>query len=151
VKRLLLAAFILALASNPAAAAETPPPPALHVVDMAAVLRGIDGKPIKDAFQQTAADQACEKCDDLTLAAAVTRVLLIRTKDDANMDPLQSWALQDLARRVNAPGPVTLNARERAVIVERLLKVYGGLNMQSIVLGAAIPLVDPERRVPELK
>jgi len=146
-KAILLALAVLAALTKLAGAQPAP----LHAVDMSVVLKDLHGKPIKDAFQQTANDPTCEKCDDLTLAAAVTRVLLVRTKDDAQMDPLQSWALQDLARKVNLPGTVTLNAKERAVIVERLLKIYGGLSMQSVVLGAAIPLVDPERRVPELK
>ena len=120
-------------------------------IDMTAPLSDWDGKPMKDALQATIEDQTCTKCDDLTLGMAVTHAMLMVLRDDTGIDGAQRWQWQEIVRRVHKDKAAQLTAKEQAVIGDRLLKVYANLPNGAVVIGAAMPLIDPNRKPPELK
>jgi hypothetical protein len=125
--------------------------PAKFAADMTTVLADWEGKPLKDAFQQTPEDQACAKCDDLTLGMAVTHAMLLALRGDEGIDGAQRWAWQETVRRVHKDKAAQLTGKEQSVIGDRLIKVYANLPNGSVVIGAAMPLIDPNRKAPELK
>lgn len=144
-KRLVL---LFALIAIPAYAAEES---TKFAVDMTAALSDWDGKPIKDAFTAAQDDPACAKCDDLTLGSAITHAMLIALRGDESIDAGQRWAWQEIVRRIHKNKAAQLTGKEQAVIGDRLIKVYANIPNGSIVIGAVMPLIDPNRKPPELK
>lgn len=119
-------------------------------VDMTAVLKDWSGNPIKDAFQQTGDDIACAKCDDLTLGGAVVHALMLTLQADRDIDGAQRWAWGQIAQRVHEDKAAQLSGKEQTLIGDRILKVYANIPQGGVVMGAAMPLVDPNRKT-ELK
>lgn len=149
-----LAVFLALMFFAPAVAEDAPK----FSVDMTATLTDWDGRPIKDAFQATQSnpprpddDPACLKCDDLTLGTAIVRSMLLVLRGDEAIEGGQRWAWEDKAKAWRKDPAAKLTGREQTIIGDRLIKVYANLPNGSVVIGAAMPLIDPNRKPPELK
>jgi hypothetical protein len=125
--------------------------PPMGAIDMTTPLLDWDDHPIKDAFQSTQEDPTCTKCDDLSLGMAVTHAMLSVVRGDENVDGAQRWTWQELVRRVHKNKAAQLSGKEMVVIGDRLIKVYANVPNGSVIIGAAMPLIDPKRKPPELK
>lgn len=114
-------------------------------VDMTTVLTDQDGAPIKDEFERKGASD-CSKCPDLTLGAASAHALFFVSQDEKDVSPEQKWAWSAWAMEIRKNKSVKLTAPESDLLYKRLGKLYGG-----IVLMRAMPLIDPNRKPPEIK
>ncbi len=133
-----LAAFALAASLAVAHAGE-------RVVDMTTVLLDQDNQPIKDEFERKGASD-CSKCPDLTLGAAAAHALFFIGQDEKDVTPEQKWGWSTWAMEIRKNTAVKLTAPESDLLYKRLGKLYGG-----IVLMRAMPLIDPNRKPPEIK
>ncbi len=115
-------------------------------IDMTVVLSDQDGKPIEDQFTRPEGDKDCSHCKPLTLGSAVAHSLFFVGADERDVTPEQKWAWAILADKVRNDKSTALTAAESDLIVRRLGKIYGG-----IVLMRAIPIIDPNRKPPEIR
>lgn len=115
-------------------------------VDMTTPLLDENSKPIKDQFDRTTVDQACDKCSDLTLGVAIAHALFFVGPDEKDVTPEQKWGWAVFAEQNRANKSARIDAPHSDLIYKRLGKLYGG-----IILMRAMPLIDPNRPVPEIK
>lgn len=116
------------------------------VVDMTTVLTDQDGKVIPDQFTKETDDPTCAKCAPLTLGNAVAHALFFVSSDEKDVTPEQKWAWSVFADRIRRDQHAALTAAESDLVYRRLGKMYGG-----IILMRAMPLIDPNRKPPEIK
>ena len=118
---------------------------AKSTVDMTTELKDQDNQPIKDEFERKGASD-CSKCPDLTLGSAAAHALFFVGPDEKDVTPEQKWAWSAWAMEIRKNKAVKLTAPESDLLYKRLGKLYGG-----IVLMRAMPLIDPNRKPPEIK
>jgi hypothetical protein len=131
----------LSLLCSPAYAQDKP-----RTVDMTTILHDDAGKPIDDQFTKSEGDKDCSHCKPLTLGNAVAHALFFVGGDEKDVTPEQKWSWATFADKVRNEKQAALTAAEADLVVKRLGKMYGG-----IVLMRAIPLIDPNRKPPEIK
>jgi len=136
----LLSAVCISVLFSFSAQAEPP-----RNVDMTTILTDENDQPIKDEFERRGALD-CSKCPDLTLGAAVTHALFFIGQDERDVTPEQKWAWAAWAMEIRKSNSVKLTNAEGDLLYKRLGKLYGG-----VVLMRAIPLIDPNRKPPEIK
>jgi hypothetical protein len=132
----------LAVLGCSAAAEELKP----WTVDMTTVMTDENGAAIKDEWTR-GTDKDCSHCPSLTLGAAVSHALCNTLPDERNDVPGdQKWAWCAVGARVRSDPSAKLTGAETDLIYRRLSKMYSG-----IVLLKAMPLIDPNHKVPEIK
>lgn len=130
--------------------------PKSWTVDMTTVLVDDNNEPIKDQFdhkyglddrgQSKDIDPTCAKCRDLTLGNAIAHSLFIVGSDEKDVTPEQKWAWSVYAEQIRNDKAASIDHVHGDLIYRRLGKMYSGL-----VLMRAMPLIDPNRKVPEIK
>lgn len=116
-----------------------------RTVDMTTVLMDQDGQPIKDEFERKGASD-CSLCPNLTLGMAAAHALFYISQDEKDVTPEQKWSYAVFAESIRKNKAAKLSAPESDLLYKRLGKLYGG-----IVLMRAMPLIDPNRKPPEIK
>jgi hypothetical protein len=116
------------------------------VVDMTTVLIDQDGKVIKDQYVRDADDVNCDRCPPFTLGAACAHALFLVSADEKDVTAEQKWAWAKFADDIRNKSDVKLNSAQVDLLVKRLGKFYGG-----VILMRAIPLIDPNRKPPEIR
>jgi len=120
--------------------------PKTWTVDMTAALLDQDGKPVEDQFTKPAEDKDCSRCQPLTLGNAAAHALFFVSGDEREVTPEQKWSWAVLAEQIRSDPKAALTAAQADLIYRRLGKMYGGL-----ILLRAMPLIDPNRKPPEIK
>jgi hypothetical protein len=120
--------------------------PKSWTVDMTTVMLDDNGDPIKDQFDRKPDDPSCSKCRDLTLGNAIAHSLFIVGQDERDVTPEQKWAWAAYAEQIRTDKAASIDHAHGDLIYRRLGKMYSGL-----VLMRAMPLIDPNRKVPEIK
>lgn len=138
--RLVAAVFLAASVSAHAADPE-------RTIDMTAVLHDENGRVMKDfTEQQGPADTTCEKCAPLTIGRAIDHTLKAVFPDEQGLSREQLWTRALLGDSVKNNKAAKLTVKEIEVIERELIKGYNGDVMKQI-----IPMLDPNRKPPELQ
>lgn len=121
----------------------TEPTPAIN---MTKPLMDEKGKPLINGFEATPTDPKCDKCPVLTIGSAISHALNGQYDDERGLDGGQKWARSALAERIAGQKDAHLTAKEADTIEKLVERAYGGLVIKQIV-----PLIDPNKKVPELQ
>jgi hypothetical protein len=114
-------------------------------VDMTTVIV-VDGKPVPNQFLREKDDPACDKCAPLTLGEATYRALCVGGGNDREANWEQKWAWCKLGERMRYDARAMPTAAETKQIADHIGAMYGPL-----VIIVAMPLIDPNRKPPEIK
>lgn len=126
--------------------AQKAPDPVPNTINMTLLLKDAHGKPIPDVTEATADDKTCEKCDRLTVGAAIANALDATYADERGLTFQQKLQRGFLAKRLRDDAHATLSAPEVALI-ERLL----GEAYPPIVLVQIQPMIDPGMKEPPVQ
>lgn len=123
-----------------------------RTVDMTTPIKDEKGKSTKDLAEQAGKDDiTCAACPVFTVGRAISHALNMLRMDgkDVSGEEVsgdQKWSRNILAERIRDSKSATLTVKEAALIEKLIGKAYPGE-----VIKQVIPLIDPNKKVPEIQ